>query len=193
MIIVMRTEAQQEEIDAVRKAVADEGLETYVMVGAERIVMGVVGTGVERVRHVEGMPGVEQLIRVSKPYKLASSEHHPDRSSVRVGDVEIGVGAPLAVIAGPCAVESREQVLATARWVKREGATLMRGGAFKPRILPVRLPGPGRRGPQAPGRGARRDGLPVVSEITDPPTSRSSTVTWTCSRSAPATWPTSCF
>jgi len=168
MIIVMRTEAAQEEIDDVKQAVAEEGLETYVMVGQERIVMGVVGVGVERVQHLESMPGVEQMIRVSKPYKLASNEHHPDRSSVRVGNVEIGAGAPVAVIAGPCAVESREQVLATARWVKREGATLMRGGAFKPRSSPYAFQGLGVEGLKLLAEAREETGLPVVSEITDP-------------------------
>ncbi len=168
MIIVMRTEATQEEIDDVKQVVADEGLETYVMVGQERIVMGVVGVGVERVQHVELMPGVEQCIRVSKPYKLASSEHHPDRSSVRVGSVEIGAGAPLAVMAGPCAVESREQLLATARWVKREGATLLRGGAFKPRSSPYAFQGLGVEGLRLLAEAREETGLPVVSEITDP-------------------------
>ncbi|MFV2062759.1 MAG: bifunctional 3-deoxy-7-phosphoheptulonate synthase/chorismate mutase [Chloroflexota bacterium] len=164
----MRTEAQKEEIEAVRKAVADEGLETYKMVGEERTVLGVVGVGVERVVHIEVMPGVEQLIRVSKPYKLASNEHHPDRSRVRVGNVEIGAGAPIAVIAGPCAVESREQVLATARWVKREGATLMRGGAFKPRSSPYAFQGLGIEGLKLLAEAREETGLPVVSEITDP-------------------------
>jgi 3-deoxy-7-phosphoheptulonate synthase len=168
MIIVMRTGAAQEEIDAVKAAVAEEGLETYVMVGEERIVMGVVGIGVERVQHVELMPGVEQCIRVSKPYKLASSEHHPDRSSIRVGPVEIGAGAPLVVIAGPCAVETREQVLATARWVKREGATVMRGGAFKPRSSPYAFQGLGVEGLKLLAEAREETGLPVVSEITDP-------------------------
>ena len=168
MIIVMRTGAAQEEIDEVKQAVAEEGLETYVMVGQERIVMGVVGVGVERVTHLETMPGVEQMIRVSKPYKLASNEHHPDRTSVRVGDVEIGAGAPVAVIAGPCAVESREQVLATARWVKREGATLMRGGAFKPRSSPYAFQGLGVEGLKLLAEAGAEVGLPVVSEITDP-------------------------
>jgi 3-deoxy-7-phosphoheptulonate synthase len=168
MIVVMRTGAAQEEIDAVKKAIADEGLETYVMVGEERIVMGVVGTGVERVQHVESMPGVERAIRVSKPYKLASSEHHPDRSSVRVGTVEIGAGAPLAVIAGPCAVESREQLLATARWVKREGATLLRGGSFKPRTSPYAFQGLGREALELLAEAREETGLPVVTEVTDP-------------------------
>jgi 3-deoxy-7-phosphoheptulonate synthase len=168
MIVVMRTGAAQEEIDAVKKAIADEGLETYVMVGEERIVMGVVGTGVERVQHVESMPGVERAIRVSKPYKLASSEHHPDRSSVRIRDVEVGAGAPLAVIAGPCAVESREQVLATARWVKREGATILRGGSFKPRTSPYAFQGLGREALELLAEAREETGLPVVSEVTDP-------------------------
>ncbi len=168
MIIVMRTGAAQEEIDEVRKTVADEGLETYVMVGEERIVMGVVGVGVERVRHVELMPGVEQCIRVSKPYKLASVEHHPDRTSIRVGPVQVGAGEPLVVIAGPCAVESREQVLATARWVKREGATIMRGGAFKPRSSPYAFQGLGVEGLKLLAEARDETGLPVVSEITDP-------------------------
>jgi 3-deoxy-7-phosphoheptulonate synthase len=168
MIIVMRTGAAQEEISDVREAVAEEGLDTYVMVGEERIVMGVVGVGVERVQHLESMPGVEQMIRVSKPYKLASNEHHPDRTSVRVGNVEIGAGAPVAVIAGPCAVESREQVLATARWVKREGATVMRGGAFKPRSSPYAFQGLGVEGLKLLAEAREETGLPVVSEITDP-------------------------
>jgi 3-deoxy-7-phosphoheptulonate synthase len=164
----MRTGARQDEIDAVKQAIAAEGLETYVMVGEERIVMGVVGLDVERVRHVEVMPGVEQLIRVSKPYKLASSEHHPDRSAVHVGGVAIGGGAPLAVVAGPCAVESREQVLATARWVKREGATLLRGGAFKPRSSPYAFQGLGVEGLELLAEARAETGLPIVSEITDP-------------------------
>ncbi len=168
MIIVMRTGAAQEEIDEVRRTVADEGLETYVMVGEERIVMGVVGVGVERVQHVELMPGVERCIRVSKPYKLASNEHHPDRTSIRVGPVEVGAGSPLVVIAGPCAVESREQVLATARWVKREGATILRGGAFKPRSSPYAFQGLGVEGLKLLAEAREETGLPVVSEITDP-------------------------
>ena len=168
MIVVMRTGAAQAEIDAVKKAIADEGLETYVMVGEERIVMGVVGTGVERVQHVESMPGVERAIRVSKPYKLASSEHHPDRSIVRVGNVQVGAGAPLVVIAGPCAVESREQVLATARWVKREGATILRGGSFKPRTSPYAFQGLGREALELLAEAREETGLPVVSEVTDP-------------------------
>jgi 3-deoxy-7-phosphoheptulonate synthase len=87
---------------------------------------------------------------------------------VRVGDIEIGAGAPLAVIAGPCAVESRDQIMATARWVKREGATLMRGGAFKPRSSPYAFQGLGVEGLKLLAEAREETGLPVVSEITDP-------------------------
>jgi 3-deoxy-7-phosphoheptulonate synthase len=168
MIVVMRTGADREEIDAVKQEIHAHGLETYVMVGEERIVMGVVGLGVERVEHVRTMPGVEQVIRVSKPYKLASREHHPDRSCVRVGSVAVGAGAPLAVMAGPCAVESREQVMATARWVKREGATILRGGAFKPRTSPYAFQGLGVEGLRLLAEAREETGLPIVSEVTDP-------------------------
>jgi 3-deoxy-7-phosphoheptulonate synthase len=114
------------------------------------------------------MPGVEQVIRVSKPYKLAAREHHPDRSCVRVGGVGVGAGAPIAVMAGPCAVESREQVLATARWVKREGGTILRGGAFKPRTSPYAFQGLGIEGLRLLAEAREETGLPVVSEVTDP-------------------------
>ena len=156
--------------------------------------MGVVGTGVERVQHVESMPGVEQVIRVSKPYKLASSEHHPDRIDASGSATsQVGAGAPLVVIAGPCAVESREQLLATARWVKREGATHPARRRLQAAHLPVRLPGPRRRGPRAPRRGARGDrACPSSARSPTRTTSRSSSSTWTCSRSAPGTCPTSC-
>jgi 3-deoxy-7-phosphoheptulonate synthase len=168
VIVVMRTGAQASEIDAVKQAIEAEGLETYVMVGEERIVMGVVGLGVERVEHVATMPGVEQVIRVSKPYKLASREHHPDRTRIRVGTVDVGAGASIAVMAGPCAVESREQLMATARWVKREGASVLRGGAFKPRTSPYAFQGLGVEGLELLAEAREETGLPVVSEVTDP-------------------------
>ena len=122
----------------------------------------------ERVEQIMQFPGVEQVIRVTKPYKLASREHHPDRSRVRVGNVDIGAGNPLRMMAGPCAVESREQILATARWVKREGAVALRGGAFKPRTSPYQFQGLGVEGLKLLAEAREETGLPVVSEITDP-------------------------
>ena len=109
------------------------------------------------------------MIRVSTPYKLASTEHQVERTRVRVNGVELGLGQELVVMAGPCAVESREQLMETARCVKREGARVLRGGAFKPRTLAVHVPG---------ARACRRSsscteahdeyGLPVVTEVIDP-------------------------
>jgi 3-deoxy-7-phosphoheptulonate synthase len=168
MIVVMRTGADRSEIEQVKGIIEDNGLEAYVSVGEERAVIGVVGHGVERVAHIASMPGVEQVIRVTKPYKLASREHHPDRTRVRVGSVPIGAGGSVIVIAGPCAVESREQLLSTARWVKREGATVLRGGAFKPRSSPYSFQGLGVEGLKLLAEAREETGLPVVSEVTDP-------------------------
>jgi 3-deoxy-7-phosphoheptulonate synthase len=168
MIVVMRTGASAEQIDEIKRTIEEHGLEAYVSRGEERTVIGVVGQGVERVEHIKQMPGVEQVIRVSKPYKLASREHHPDRTRVRVGNTEVGAGNPLRMMAGPCAVESHEQLLATARWVKREGAVALRGGAFKPRTSPYAFQGLGVEGLKLLARTREETGLPVVSEITDP-------------------------
>jgi 3-deoxy-7-phosphoheptulonate synthase len=168
VIVVMRTGATGEEIDQVRRTVEEHGLEAYLSQGEERTVIGVVGHDVERVEHISQMPGVEQVIRVTKPYKLTSREHHPDRSRVRIGNVDIGAGSPLRMLAGPCAVESREQLLATARWVKREGAVALRGGAFKPRTSPYAFQGLGVEGLKLLAESREETGLPVVSEVTDP-------------------------
>ena len=164
----MRTGADPSLVEDVKKAIEAEGLEAYVMLGEERSVIGVVGAGVERVEHVASMPGVEQVMRVSKPYKLASSEHHPDRTRVKVRDVVIGAGAPIVVMAGPCAVESREQLTATARWVKREGATILRGGAFKPRSSPYAFQGMEVDGLRLLADVRDEVGLPIVTEVTNP-------------------------
>jgi 3-deoxy-7-phosphoheptulonate synthase len=169
MIVVMRTGADWSAVEEVKKTIEAHGLEAYVMVGEERSVIGVVGQGVERVAHVASMPGVEQVVRVSKPYKLASSEHHRDRTRVRVGtDVVIGAGSPLVVMAGPCAVESRDQLAATARWVKREGATMLRGGAYKPRSSPYTFQGLEIEGLRLLADVRDEVGLPIVTEVTNP-------------------------
>jgi 3-deoxy-7-phosphoheptulonate synthase len=169
MIVVMRTGVDWSAVEEVKKTIEAEGLEAYVMVGEERSVIGVVGQGVERVAHVASMPGVEQVVRVSKPYKLASSEHHADRTRVRVGkDVVIGGGSPLVVMAGPCAVESREQVVATGRWVKREGAMVLRGGAYKPRSSPYTFQGLEVDGLKLLAEVRAETGLPIVTEVTNP-------------------------
>ena len=137
MIVVMRPGATQEQVGEVRQRIEAEGLEAFVSAGEERTVIGVVGTDLDRVAHLGTMEGVERVLRVTNPYKLASVEHHPERTRVRVGSVDIGLGAgEVVVMAGPCSVESEEQLKSTARLVAREGARILRGGAFKPRTSP---------------------------------------------------------
>ena len=168
MIVVMRPTATHEEIDGVRRTVEEHGLEAFVSVGEERTVIGVVGSDVERVAHIGTLPGVEQVIRISSPYKLASAEHQPERTRVRVNGVEVGLGQELVVMAGPCAVESREQLLETARMRQARGRPHPARRRLQAAHLAVRLPGAGPGRPQAPARGARRVGLPVVTEVADP-------------------------
>src|ERR687891_2469876 len=167
MIVVMRPTATQEEVDGVKRTVEEHGLEAFLSVGEERTVIGVVGSDIERVAHIGTLPGVEQVIRVTTPYKLASLQHQTDLTRVRIGQVEIGLGADLAVMAGPCAVESGEQLLSTARWVRREGARILRGGAYKPRTSPYSFQGLGLPALQLLAEAKRETGMPVVSEVVD--------------------------
>jgi 3-deoxy-7-phosphoheptulonate synthase len=168
MIVVMRPTATQEEVNEVKRTVEEHGLEAFLSVGEERTVIGVVGIGVERVSHLGTLPGVEQVIRISTPYKLASSEHQKERTRVRVNGTELGIGTELVVMAGPCAVESREQLMDTARTVKREGARILRGGAFKPRSSPYSFQGLGLPALELLAEAHAEFGLPVISEVLDP-------------------------
>ncbi|MBA2266571.1 MAG: bifunctional 3-deoxy-7-phosphoheptulonate synthase/chorismate mutase [Chloroflexi bacterium] len=168
MIVVMRPTATQEEVDAVRRTVEEHGLEAFISVGEERTVIGVVGSDLEIVAHLGTLAGVEQVIRISSPYKLASSEHQVERTRVRVNGVELGLGQELVVMAGPCAVESREQLMQTARAVKREGARVLRGGAFKPRTSPYAFQGLGLPALKLLHEAHDEYGLPVISEVVDP-------------------------
>ncbi len=167
MIVVMRPSATQDEVDRVRQSIEEHGLEAFLSVGEERTVIGVVGD-VERIQHLGTLPGVDQVIRVSSPYKLASIQEPGERTRVRVGPVDIGLGAELVVMAGPCAVESRDQLLDTARAVSREGARVLRGGAWKPRTSPYSFQGMGVPALQLLAEARGETGLPVISEVVDP-------------------------
>ena len=156
MVVVMTAEAGETEIEGVVDRVRAAGGDAFVSRGMSRTIVGLVGD----VDHLDtlnlrGMPGVSDVVRISAPYKLVSRENHPERSVVRVGGVPIGPDT-LTVIAGPCAVETAEQTLAAALMAQAAGASLLRGGAYKPRTLAVRVPGPGRGRAEDPGRGARR-------------------------------------
>ncbi|MGH2456630.1 MAG: 3-deoxy-7-phosphoheptulonate synthase, partial [Candidatus Limnocylindria bacterium] len=167
MIVVMSPSATREDVAAVRRTIEDHGLQAFVSAGQERTVIGVVGSDVERVANIGGLEGVEQVIRVTNPYKLASVEHHPQRTRVMVGDVPVGLGEELVVIAGPCSVESREMLMDTARWARHEGARALRGGAYKPRTSPYTFQGLGQPALAMLAEARAETGLPVISEVTD--------------------------
>jgi 3-deoxy-7-phosphoheptulonate synthase len=167
LIVVMKSGASKSEVDAVCALIRAEGLETFVSEGQERTIIGVVGIDIDRVSHVGTMPGVEQAIRVTAPHKLASLEHQRDRTRITVRGTPIGAGAPLAVMAGPCSVESPEMLFETASLVKREGAHVLRGGAFKPRTSPYAFQGLGEEGLELLAEARDKTDLPIVSEMTD--------------------------
>jgi len=167
MIVVMRPTATPDEVEGVKRSIEEHGLEAFLSEGEERTVIGVVGD-VEAISHLGTLPGVDQVIRVSSPYKLASIQEPGERTRVRIGAVEIGLGAAMVVMAGPCAVESREQVLETARCVQREGARVLRGGAWKPRTSPYSFQGLGVPALHLLAEAREATGLPVISEVVDP-------------------------
>ena len=167
MIVVMRPSATQDEVEGVKRSIEEHGLEAFLSEGEERTVIGVVGD-VERISHLGTLPGVDQVIRVSSPYKLASIQEPGERTRVRIGPVELGLGSELVVMAGPCAVESREQLLETARAVSREGARILRGGAWKPRTSPYSFQGLGVPALKLLAEARDVTGLPIISEVTDP-------------------------
>ena len=157
MIVVMRHDATQTDLDGVLARISEDGLRSSIVVGTEQTIVGVLGTiSPDTETALEGLPGVMQTLRVSRPYKLASRDFHPDDTIVTVGEVAIG-GGDLAVMAGPCSVESEEQMVVTAKAVKAAGANMLRGGAFKPRTSPYSFPGPRGTWPRNPGHRPGRD------------------------------------
>ncbi|GGJ07469.1 3-deoxy-7-phosphoheptulonate synthase [Alicyclobacillus cellulosilyticus] len=166
MIVVMKEGAKQEEIQAVVQLLQSKGLGVHVSPGEEKTIVGVIGPK-ERVLElpVESMPGVEKVVQVSNPFKLASRAFHPLDTIVRVGQVEVGGEQPPVIIAGPCSVESLEGILEIARAVKQAGAHMLRGGAFKPRSSPYSFQGLGELGLKYLARAREETGLPVVSEV----------------------------
>ena len=167
MIIVMEPGASPEAVEAVEKRIRAAGLDVHVSRGVERTLVGAVGDerGLEP-DMFESLPGVERAMHIVKPYKLVSREWHPGRTDVDVAGAVIGEGA-VQVIAGPCSVETDEQMAAAADAVARGGARLMRGGAFKPRTSPYAFQGLGTEGLRMLKRAAARHGLPIVTELMD--------------------------
>src|ERR1700712_301889 len=167
MGVVMREGAAPEQVDAVVARVEDAGGEAFVSRGVQRTIVGLVGDiAAFASLNLKAMPGVSDVVRVSKPYKLVSREHHPEASTVTVGGVPIGPGT-FTLIAGPCAVETPDQTLESALLAKRAGATLLRGGAFKPRTSPYAFQGLGVAGLRILAEVRDIVGLPIVTEVMD--------------------------
>jgi 3-deoxy-7-phosphoheptulonate synthase len=165
MIIVMKSGATMKEVSSVLKQIEAHGFKPHMSKGEETTVIGVIGD--ERKfdgANFQAMPGVEKVIPILKPYKLASRDFQKKDTVVKVGDVRIG-GGTFTIMAGPCAVESYEQTVECARRVAKGGAKILRGGAFKPRSSPYAFQGLGREGLEILAQARRETGLPVITEV----------------------------
>src|SRR5579884_2531713 len=167
MLVVMRAQASAADIARVCEKIELLGFRPHVMPGAERTAVGITGNhGPIDPAEFETLPNVAEAIRVSKPYKLVSREVKPDNTVVRIGNVNVG-GPELALCAGPCSVEGREQIVEAARAVKAAGAQLLRGGAYKPRTSPYSFQGLGEEGLKYLAEAREKTGLAVITEAID--------------------------
>src|SRR6266850_3469635 len=167
MLIVMKSDATEGQVKAVLRVIEELGYRGHPMPGASRTAIGITGNpGAVDPSHFENLPGVSEAVRVSKPYKLVTLDLRSDKTVVQVGDASIG-GEELAIIAGPCAIESREQAIAVAEAVRNSGAKFFRGGAFKPRTSPYAFQGLGEAGLKILEEIRETYGLRIVTEALD--------------------------
>ncbi len=169
MIIIMKPGASDDQINGVADKLKGLGFGIHLSKGVEQTIIGAIGDKTTlQVETLQMMPGVSKILAVRKPYKLVSREFHPQDSVINVGaGLKIGAGCPVVVMAGPCSVENREQILATARAVKNAGAHMLRGGAFKPRTSPYSFQGLGEEGLKLLKEAKEETGLPIVTEVMD--------------------------
>lgn len=168
MIVVMKHKATEEEVSGVTRQIEELGFHAHVSRGEERTVIGLIGD--ERPLEpntLELWPGVERVVRILHPFKLASRDFHPETTLVRVNGVTIGCNE-IIVMAGPCSVESREQIMETAAAVKEAGARILRGGAYKPRTSPYAFQGLGLKGLELLREARDAYNLPIVTEVMSP-------------------------
>jgi len=168
MLIVMKPGATAKEISGVVARITANGYEPHLSENGDRTLIGIVGTGSTPLREedYETLAGVERAVRVSAPYKRASREFHPADTLIPLNGIKVG-GPRIAIIAGPCSVESRDQIVETACAVKEAGAVALRGGAFKPRSSPYSFQGHGEQGLEWLAEARERTGLPIVTEVMD--------------------------
>ena len=166
MVVVMQERASEAQIDAVIARIVDLGMDVHRSSGATRTVLGVVGANKVDPALIQLLDGVKEVVRISEPYKLAGRTFKPKDTIITIGDVRIG-GDEVIVMAGPCSAENPAQVDATAAAVKRAGAKVLRGGAFKPRSSPYSFQGHGEAGLQMLRESGDKYGLKVISEVMD--------------------------
>jgi 3-deoxy-7-phosphoheptulonate synthase len=166
MIVNMREGATQQEIDHIVERVRSAGYQAHLTCGTEKTIVAAVGSGGRRneIEALAAAPGVEDVVRISTPFKLVSRQAKPESTVVHVGNVAIGDGS-VVVIAGPCSVESREQILQTAQAVKAAGGNMLRGGAYKPRTSPYDFQGLGEEALELLSEARALTGLPIVTEV----------------------------
>ncbi len=168
MIVIMRHNASTAEVANVAARIEQLGCQAHLSEGSERTIIGVIGNdrAIDKA-HIEMMSGVERTVPVLRPFKLASRDFHPMDSVFPINGISIG-GKEIVMMAGPCAVESREQLLETAELVKAAGSHVLRGGAFKPRTSPYSFQGMGEAGLRILAEARQKTGMPVVTEVMSP-------------------------
>ncbi len=162
----MQKQSSSKEVDQVVKVVVNQGFQAKVIPGAGRVAIGVVGNqGYVEDAAISRLPGVSHVIHVTKPYKLVSRDFSSEDTVVTIGTLKVGEGCPPVVMAGPCSVESEEQIFSTAELVKKAGAHILRGGAFKPRTGPHNFQGLGEEGLKMLSEAGKVNNMPVVTEV----------------------------
>ncbi len=168
MIVIMRPGANTAQITNVTARIEQMGCQPHISRGEERTIIGIIGNGRPLDREqIERVPGVERAVPILRPFKLANRDFHPQDTVVKVNGISVG-GQQLIVMAGPCAVESRDQLMEAAQAVKDGGAHMLRGGAFKPRTSPYSFQGMGEEGLKLLAAARQETDLPIVTEVMEP-------------------------
>ncbi|HEX4348290.1 MAG TPA: 3-deoxy-7-phosphoheptulonate synthase [Vicinamibacterales bacterium] len=166
MVVVMEERASEAQIELVVARLVEFGVDVHRSTGVTRTVLGVVGQNRPDAALIEMLDGVHEVLRISEPYKLASRTFKPEGTVVNVGDIRIG-GDEVIVMAGPCSAENENQVMTTAAAVRKAGAKILRGGAFKPRSSPYAFQGLGEAGLKMLNKAAKAEGMALISEVMD--------------------------
>ena len=168
MIVVFKQNTPEKAIEELSRSISSMGVQVNKVVGSEATILGIVGdTSNVDMKVLEANENVERVMRVSEPYKKANRKFHPDPTIVKVGDTEVG-GKQITLIAGPCSVENEAQIVSVAKAVKNSGATMLRGGAFKPRTSPYSFQGLKYEGLELLKEARAETGLPIVTELMSP-------------------------